>query len=71
MCNAAKHAKLDQGVVKQASECNKHQEGEGCKAIGCKMDNMKSLEKALKDKKEDAEKAKRQAERQASRKASR
>jgi len=62
VCNAAKHAKLDQGVVKQASECNKHQEGEGCKAIGCKMDNMKSLEKALKDKKEDAEKAKRQAE---------
>ena len=62
MCKAVKHAKLDQGVVKQAQECNKHQEGEDCKAIGCKMENMKALEKALKEKREDAEKAKKQAD---------
>ena len=62
MLKAIKHSKLDAGVVKQATECNKHMEGECSKAIGCKINNMKELEQALKNKKIDAEETKERAE---------
>ena len=55
MIKAITHAKLDNGVVKTATECNQHYEGEDSKAINCKLENMKALERALHEKKEHAE----------------
>ena len=57
-----KHAKMDAGVVKNASDCNTAMDGEGKQAIGCKIQNMLALDNALNMKKEDMHKSHKMAE---------